>query len=111
MLSSCASKPDRGTSGEEIQESQANPMQKIRAVILTALAVEYNAVRAHLSGTREEVHKGTIYERGTFSHGGRAWEVGIVEIGAGNAGAAFEAERAISYFNPDARCSLAWRVA
>lgn len=75
-------------------------MSNGRAVILTALGVEYNAVRAHLSGLREEVHKGTVYERGTFSSGGRVWEVGIVEIGAGNAGAAFEAERAISYFNP-----------
>jgi len=75
-------------------------MQNRRAVILTALGVEYNAVRAHLSGLREDVHKGTVYERGMFSSGGSAWEVGIVEIGAGNAGAAFEAERAISYFNP-----------
>lgn len=75
-------------------------MQNRRAVILTALGVEYDAVRAHLTGPREEVHKGTVYERGTFSPGGPAWEVGIVEIGAGNAGAAFEAERAISYFDP-----------
>ena len=45
------------------------------AVILTALPVEYLAVRAHLQALREEVHaQGTIYERGTFG----AWEVGIV---------------------------------
>ena len=69
-----------------------------RAVILTALSVEYLAVRAHFQALREEVHtQGTIYERGTFG----AWEVGIIEIGAGNVGAALEAERAIAYFRPD----------
>ena len=70
------------------------------AVILTALPVEYLAVRAHLQALREEVHaQGTIYERGTF--GTAEWEVGIVEVGAGNVGAALEAERAIAHFKPD----------
>ncbi len=73
-----------------------------RAVILTALSVEYLAVRAHLTDFQEEVHpKGTIYERGKFAAEGQTWEVEIVEIGAGNPGAALEAERTIAYFNPD----------
>jgi nucleoside phosphorylase len=73
-----------------------------RAVILTALSVEYLAVRAHLSDLREEVHsQGTVYERGQFLAEGQSWEVGIVEVGAGNPGAAVEAERAIGYFSPD----------
>jgi len=73
-----------------------------RAVILTALRVEYLAVRAHLADLREEVHpQGTVYERGQFAGNGAVWDVGIVEIGAGNLGAASETERAISYFNPD----------
>ena len=72
------------------------------AVILTALPVEYLAVRAHLQALQEEVHpQGTIYERGTFSGPQQEWEVGIVEIGAGNVGAALEAERAIAHFKPD----------
>lgn len=73
-----------------------------RAVILTALPVEYLAVRAHLVNLREEIHpQGTIYERGQFTANSQTWGVGIVEIGAGNPGAALEAERAIAYFNPD----------
>jgi len=73
-----------------------------RAVILTALPVEYLAVRAHLQALQEEVHaQGTVYERGTFRASGQEWEVGIVEIGAGNVGAALEAERAIAHFKPD----------
>ena len=72
-----------------------------RAVILTALRVEYEAVRAHLKNLREEVHKGTIYERGNFIAGQAQWEIGIAQVGAGNATAAIEAERAIDYFAPD----------
>ncbi|MDX2099563.1 MAG: 5'-methylthioadenosine/S-adenosylhomocysteine nucleosidase [Leptolyngbyaceae cyanobacterium bins.59] len=72
------------------------------AVILTALPVEYSAVRTHLIDLQEETHpQGTIYERGKFAENGQEWEVGIAEVGAGNAGAAVEAERAIAYFNPD----------
>jgi tetratricopeptide (TPR) repeat protein/nucleoside phosphorylase len=72
------------------------------AVILTALPVEYLAVRAHLSDLQEEMHpQETIYERGRFAAAGQVWGVGIVEIGPGNVGAALEAERAIAYFNPD----------
>ena len=72
------------------------------AVILTALSDEYLAVRAHLSHLQEEIHpQGTIYERGKFSEPNAVWDVGIVEIGAGNPGAEMEAERAIAHFNPD----------
>ncbi len=73
-----------------------------RAVILTALPAEYLAVRFHLTDLQEETHsQGTIYERGRFIAEGQTWEVGIVEIGAGNSGAALEADRAIAYFHPD----------
>lgn len=72
------------------------------AVILTALSVEYLAVRSHLSDLQEEIHpQRTIYERGKFAQSQGMWDVGIVEIGAGNPGAAREAERAIAHFNPD----------
>jgi nucleoside phosphorylase len=71
-----------------------------RVVILTALPIEYLAVRAHISQVREETHKGTIYERGTFIAGKGSWEVVIAQIGAGGTGTAIEAERAITHFRP-----------
>ncbi len=75
--------------------------QPARAVILTALRVEYLAIRAYLTNPQEDMHhRGTIYERGGFLSGGQAWEIGIVEIGPGNRNAASEAERAINHFDP-----------
>jgi nucleoside phosphorylase len=74
--------------------------QPCQAVILTALPVEYQAVRAHLNDLREEIHKGTVYEWGNFSIEGLQCQVGIAQISAGNSSAAAEAERAIAYFQP-----------
>jgi len=72
------------------------------AVILTALPVEYKAVSAHLTNLREDTHpQGTVYEQGDFSSTSQSWKVGIVEVGAGNPGAAMEAERSIQHFRPD----------
>ncbi|WP_008308993.1 hypothetical protein [Leptolyngbya sp. PCC 6406] len=66
--------------------------ETLKAVILTALRVEYEAVRAFLSNCEEVIHpvRQTVYERGEFTANGRTWEVGIVEIGAGNVDAAIE---------------------
>ena len=72
-----------------------------RAVILTALPVEYQAVRAHLTDLQEITHRqGTVYEVGKLSSVSHSWEVGIVEIGMSNSSAALETERAIEHFQP-----------
>lgn len=74
-----------------------------RAVIVTALPVEYKAVRAHLTNLTEDEHpEGDVYERGLFHVGEHTWEVGIVEMGMGNPNAAQKTERAIAHFKPDA---------
>ena len=74
-----------------------------RAVIVTALPIEFSAVCAHLVDRREDTHpSGTVYEIGHFRPTlGREWEVTVVEIGAGNVGAAAEVERAIAYRHPN----------
>jgi len=77
-------------------------------IVLTALRVEYQAVRQHLTDLQEEVHeRHTVYERGLFQCGPTLWHVGLAEIGAGNAGAAMEAERAISLSVHSLSCSSA----
>src|SRR6266568_8840140 len=80
----------------------ASETKPLCAVILTALPVEYQAVRIHLTDLHEEVHpQGTIYERGTFfASKNRLWDIVIVEVGKGNACTARESERAINYFQP-----------
>lgn len=74
-----------------------------RAVIVTALPVEFNAVCEHLTDRREETHpQGTVYEKGHFRPDGDGeWEVIVAEIGAGNVGAAAEAERVICHYAPN----------
>jgi nucleoside phosphorylase len=75
---------------------------KKTAVILTALAVEQVAVLAHLENPHEVVHEaGTVYRVGSFASATTDWTVATALIGAGNAGAAFEAERAVRQFDPE----------
>lgn len=73
-----------------------------RAVIFTALPIEYTAVRNHLTNPQEKIHpQGTIYEQGTFVGDHQTWDISIVEIGGSGTKAALEAERAIGQFNPN----------
>ncbi|MGO9801190.1 MAG: NB-ARC domain-containing protein [Candidatus Binatus sp.] len=73
---------------------------KHRAVVLTALQVEYDAVKSLLKDRHDDLHQGAVYERGLFEAKGQTWEVCIHEIGAGNANAALKTERIIAYFKP-----------
>ena len=96
--------PPRPNDASEPDGVQTSVERQHQAVILTALRVEYKAVREYLTEVMEETHRsGTVYERGRFvDSAGNRWDVAIVEIGAGNANAGVEAERAINHFNPSA---------
>jgi nucleoside phosphorylase len=73
-----------------------------RAVILTALGVEYDAVRAWVVNPQLQVHgSGTRYEFGPLKDTGSGWEVVLVEIGEGNQAAAVMTSQAIDTFDPD----------
>lgn len=68
-------------------------------VILTALDVEYQAVRARMTGLRTHRHPaGTRYEVGVIGDGRCRAALGLA--GAGNHPAAVLAERAIAEFSP-----------
>lgn len=93
--------PGELAEAEERRASERARPKKV-AVILTALAVEQRAVSAHLADLYDEVHDaGTVYRVGTFAAPTTDWTVATAVIGAGNAGAAFEAERAVGHFDPE----------
>src|SRR5215469_8266580 len=76
-----------------------------RAVIVTVIKSEYQAVRTHLRDLREEEFSRTAYEHGKFFFSGeRVWDVLLLETGfeAGRANAvtARETGKAIRYFKP-----------
>ncbi len=70
-------------------------------MILTALGLEYEAVRAYL-GERDFVRHetGTVFEVGTLA--GTAWRTALAEVGEGNDSAAVVTEQARQLFSPRA---------
>jgi adenosylhomocysteine nucleosidase len=73
----------------------------VSVVVLSALNIEFGAVREHL--TRPRIirhHAGTIFETGRV--GGSRRRIAAAVTGEGNHSAAIIAERAISMFNPEA---------
>lgn len=76
--------------------------QHSRAVMATAISVEYNAVVEHLEEQVDVSHpEGTIYGAGLFRNDDKVWEVMVVESGAGNVAAAAELVRAIDFWGPE----------
>ncbi len=75
---------------------------KTDILIITALALEFNAVVRLLSSAAPVRHStGSMYSRGTFAAGPHEFSVAVVEAGAGNVNAAQETERALTFFQPD----------
>ncbi|WP_369172454.1 5'-methylthioadenosine/S-adenosylhomocysteine nucleosidase [Streptomyces sp. R28] len=71
-------------------------------VVLTALALEYAAVRSHIVDREELVHDkhGTRVERGRLE--GTDWTVAIAEVGEGPVNAATVTTQIVSWLNPQA---------
>ncbi|MEU2287569.1 tetratricopeptide repeat protein [Streptomyces sp. NPDC013178] len=79
----------------------ADNEQRPIVVILTALLVEYEAVRAHLTEIRKVSHPlGTRFDRGRLP--GTDWSVALAQTGEGNGAAAVITERAHNWLAPDA---------
>ncbi|MBM2621807.1 phosphorylase [Actinoplanes sp. LDG1-06] len=71
------------------------------AVVLTAIGVEYMAVRSFLTDLGTLVHPaGTVYEAGRFATDDVDWTVVLAETGTGNNIAAIETSRALDAFRP-----------
>lgn len=76
--------------------------EKPTALIVTALALEYDAVRGQLANVCEARNpRGVSYEIGTFVSKERVWDVGLVQLlEPGNEAAALATSEAIRHFKP-----------
>ncbi|MGW0828163.1 5'-methylthioadenosine/S-adenosylhomocysteine nucleosidase family protein [Streptomyces sp. NPDC002845] len=76
------------------------PATQPTAVILTALPVEYDAIRAHLPDAREIVHDdGTRMEQGRLD--GTPWSLAIAELGEGAVNAAALTTQIVGWLRPE----------
>ncbi|MDX2682418.1 5'-methylthioadenosine/S-adenosylhomocysteine nucleosidase [Streptomyces sp. NY05-11A] len=74
---------------------------KPTVVVLTALALEYAAVRAHIADRREDVHPdGTRVEIGRLD--GTSWQVALAELGEGVSNASAMTTQLINWLRPQA---------
>lgn len=81
-------------------QAESTPMNEATIVILTAMNLEYNAVRARLSGITTQQHPmGTLFEVGHLYDRCR---IALALTGKGNQSAAVLAERAAAQFAPAA---------
>jgi len=70
--------------------------------ILTAIPVEYKAVRKHLINIEEiKTSDGTIFEKGKYCIGNKDIKLIIGKCGKGNVNSALYTERALKEFKPD----------
>ncbi|MFI9174563.1 phosphorylase family protein [Streptomyces lincolnensis] len=77
------------------------PETQPTALVLTALPLEYAAVRAHIEEREELVHRdGTRVERGRLP--GTAWQVALAELGMGAEKTAALTTQLIGWLRPEA---------
>jgi serine/threonine protein kinase/nucleoside phosphorylase len=69
------------------------------AVVITAIACEFEAVRARLTNISEDTYSGTVFEVGQLKDDPR-WRIAVTEAGPGNNAAAAQTERAIARYRP-----------
>ena len=99
--------PKRPLNGSDPVRAQDGDLGENRphakVVVVTALPVEYAAMRQHLDQLDEVLHdRGSVYETGTLQAKGGTVTIALLEVGRGTEGAAVEVERAIEYFSPSA---------
>lgn len=82
----------------------SSPSATRRAVVLTALRLEFRAVREQLTDVREatDPQVGTVFDVGRLVSDKGDWEVAVFEMGPGNVNAAIETDRAIQHFGAKA---------
>ena len=75
----------------------------LKALILTALDVEFEAVAEHtvFQNEIEDPVTGLVYDEAKFDSDNQSWTIFIAEIGAGNVNASNVSSRAVDFLKPD----------
>ncbi len=84
----------------EVERQRITPYDR-KAVIITTMAVEYDAVRAHIQNLREIDNGRILGETGHFAGNDATWDVIIFQVSQGNISMAAETERIINSLQPD----------
>ena len=73
-----------------------------RVVVVTALGVEYQAIREYLGADAERREEnGTLYEIGTLPGVSGSWQVALAEAGPGSTAAGLQLDRAARAIDPE----------
>jgi nucleoside phosphorylase len=83
---------------EELSRLERRPQRK--ALLLTALPEEQNAVVAHLNDRSEAVVGAIVYDTGRFESSQNVWTVWAAQIGTGNVAAAAGTMKALLQLDP-----------
>lgn len=84
-----------------LESLNLNELKRFRAIIFTAIKLEYLAIRKPLQNLQEFTHNNKNFEIGTFKTDDYEWDVFIFQTGVGNSEAAHITTLAIEAFDPD----------
>jgi nucleoside phosphorylase len=87
-------------SSTDFSMTPSRTSENVVALFLTALGLEFRAVRSHLTNVHEKTLDNVVYGVGTFHNGPDNYIVAIAQTGIGNVEAATLTERAIKHFAP-----------
>jgi nucleoside phosphorylase len=90
-----------GPAAGSVARGRGQGRARLRAVVITALPLEFRAVCDRIVGATERLNKGSVYQLGRLGGAsGSGLELLVANAGPGNAGAAAEVERAIAFHRP-----------
>ncbi len=106
LLSSGDEEPAHATNGTDASDGshEAATMNEpyACAIFVTALELEYQAIRNHFPGLQRTVDAhGTVFEEGRFTGNTREWNIVLVRGGVGNVDVATAVASAIGRYSPD----------
>src|SRR5438128_1786747 len=83
-----------------IKKTKAKNQKWLRVVILTAIPLEFDAVKRRLKNSKEKMDNQRAYQIGTFEPKKRKYKICLGQVDVGNVAAALGTQAAVNYFKP-----------